>query len=186
MTLQIDSVGKNSLAYGRVNNGTAKVGDILLLNNEMKVEINTIYKGLEERVAVTMGDSVVFSLQEDIKLTRGDMLCDIKSPCNKTNRIDADICWFDATRDMNFDIVYLLRHTTKIVEARIEKCHYRLNTINLSREEGKIISANEIGHVTILMNDFIYTDPYIENRNTGSFIIIDPLTNNTVAVGMIR
>jgi bifunctional enzyme CysN/CysC len=101
-------------------------------------------------------------------------------------RFDARICWFDDTSHLRNDIPYQLKHTTRWVAAEIENLHYRLNVDTLHADrEAETLEVNEIGRVSIQTASPLFFDTYRLNRTTGSFILVDPGTDLTVAAGMI-
>jgi bifunctional enzyme CysN/CysC len=101
-------------------------------------------------------------------------------------RFDARICWFDETSHLRTDIPYQLKHTTRWVAAEIEKLHYQLNVDTLHADrEATTLEVNDIGRVTIETASPLFFDTYRLNRTTGSFILVDPATDLTVAAGMI-
>ena len=101
-------------------------------------------------------------------------------------RFDARICWFDDTSHLRTDIPYQLKHTTRWVAAEIESLHYRLDVDTLHADrEAETLEVNEIGRVSIQTASPLFFDTYRLNRTTGSFILVDPGTDLTVAAGMI-
>ena len=101
-------------------------------------------------------------------------------------RFDARICWFDDTSHLRTDIPYQLKHTTRWVAAEIEQLHYRLDVDTLHADrEAETLEVNEIGRVSIQTASPLFFDTYRLNRTTGSFILVDPGTDLTVAAGMI-
>jgi bifunctional enzyme CysN/CysC len=101
-------------------------------------------------------------------------------------RFDARICWFDDTSRLRTDIQYQLKHTTKWVAAEMEQLHYRLDVDTLHADrEAETLEVNEIGRVSIQTASPLLFDTYRFNRTTGSFILVDPGTDLTVAAGMI-
>jgi len=101
------------------------------------------------------------------------------------NVFDAHLCWMDH-EPMNLRTQYILKHTTQKVNARVSKINYRIDVNTLHREDAEKFELNEIGRVSIKTARPIFFDTYRANRGTGSFILIDPVTNRTVAAGMIR
>jgi bifunctional enzyme CysN/CysC len=102
-----------------------------------------------------------------------------------TRQIDADLCWMNEEK-MRKDRPYVIQHTTRRTQAYVSKVVYRTNVETFHREEADTFELNDIGRVELETADPLFVDPYKMNRSTGSFILIDPDTNDTVAAGMIR
>jgi len=132
------------------------------------------------------GDSVVISLTDEIDVSRGSMLVRSRNrPEAVTRQIDADLCWMNEEA-MRKDRPYVIQHTTRRTQAYVSKVVYRTNVETFHREEADTFELNDIGRVELETADPLFIDPYKMNRSTGSFILIDPDTNDTVAAGMIR
>jgi bifunctional enzyme CysN/CysC len=132
------------------------------------------------------GDSVVISLTDEIDVSRGSMLVRSRNrPEAVTRQIDADLCWMNEEK-MRKDRPYVIQHTTRRTQAYVSKVVYRTNVETFHREEADTFELNDIGRVELETADPLFIDPYKMNRSTGSFILIDPDTNDTVAAGMIR
>src|SRR6201999_4463006 len=103
-----------------------------------------------------------------------------------SRRFDARICWFDDTSRLRTDIPYQLKHTTRWVAAEIERLHYRLDVDTLHADRAaETLEVNEIGRISIQTASPLFFDTYRLNRTTGSFILVDPGTDLTVAAGKI-
>jgi adenylyl-sulfate kinase len=98
--------------------------------------------------------------------------------------LDAHLVWMDE-KPMNPDIQFFIKHTTNTTKARIDAIQYKTDVNTLAKSDVDHLELNEIGRVVITTNKPLFFDPYKKNRNTGSFILIDPVTHNTCAVGMI-
>ena len=134
---------------------------------------------------VAMGDSVVVTLEDEIDAGRGDMLVRRMNLPTVSTRADAMLCWMgDAPLDP--EAPYLLRHTTRTVKARVTRVVYRMDVDTLHRERAATLETNDIGRVEITAASPLCFDPYRLNRETGSFVLVDPFTHATVAAGMIR
>jgi bifunctional enzyme CysN/CysC len=130
--------------------------------------------------------AVTVRLEDEVDISRGDMICRPQNQPTVNRRFDARICWFDDTSRLRTDIPYQLKHTTRWVAAEIEKLHYRLDVDTLHADrEAQTLEVNEIGRVTIETASPLFFDTYRLNRTTGSFILVDPGTDLTVAAGMI-
>jgi bifunctional enzyme CysN/CysC len=131
--------------------------------------------------------AVTLRLEDDVDVSRGDMICRPTNQPTATRRFEATICWFDETSHLRTDIPYQLKHTTKWVAAEIEDLRYRLDVDTLHRDlEADTLEVNDIGRVSIQTASPLFIDEYRLNRTTGSFILVDPGTDLTVAAGMIK
>ena len=171
---------------GKIVSGTIVPGEeivVLPSGNTAAIQTITTYDGdLGEAFAP---QSVVLTLDREIDVSRGDMIVRTKNLPQVETRLDTVICWMDETASsMTTD--YILKHTTRQVRARIRKIVYKIDIETLHRTPADAFGLNEIGRVEIAAAAPIFFDPYRVNHATGSFILIDPLTNNTVAAGMIR
>jgi bifunctional enzyme CysN/CysC len=96
------------------------------------------------------------------------------------------LCWMDESRPMDVGNRYTLKHTTRSVRTEVRDLHYRLDVNTLSRDEtAPSLGLNEIGRVTLRTTVPLFFDDYRRNRATGSFILVDEATNDTLAAGMI-
>jgi len=130
--------------------------------------------------------SVVISLHDEIDISRGDMIVRKDNLPQAANHLEATLCWMDE-QPLSKTTSYILKHTTKTVRAYISRILYKIDVNTLHRERGvETFTLNEIGRVEIRTSSPLFFDTYKVNHGTGSFILIDPLTNNTVAAGMIR
>jgi bifunctional enzyme CysN/CysC len=127
----------------------------------------------------------VVTLEDEIDAGRGDMLVRRMNLPTVSTRCDAMLCWMgDAPMDP--EVPYLLRHTTRTVKARVTRLVYRMDVDTLHRERADTLATNDIGRVEITAASPLCFDPYRMNRETGSFVLVDPFTHATVAAGMIR
>jgi bifunctional enzyme CysN/CysC len=129
--------------------------------------------------------SVVLTLNDEIDISRGEMIVRKKNLPQVGTRLDAMICWMDETPS-SMTTAYIMKQTTRHVRAHITKFVYKIDIDTLHRTQADTLLLNDIGRVEISASTPVFFDPYKINRATGSFILIDPLTNNTVAAGMIR
>jgi bifunctional enzyme CysN/CysC len=131
------------------------------------------------------GQAVALTLEDEIDLSRGDMLVRPNNLPQVATAFDATLCWMDQ-EPLNRRTHYVLKHTTNKVKAFVGDVRYRIDVNTLHREPAETFALNEIGRVTIRTARPVFFDPYKANRATGSFILIDPVTNRTAAAGMIR
>ena len=171
---------------GRVAGGVFKPGDeVQILPSGFTSEIESIHTADGPMDEVFSPLSCSLLLKEDIDISRGDMIVKVNNPPQRGQDIEAMLCWF-SDKKMMMRGKYSLRHTTKEVKAVVSDLQYKININTLRKiEDDKEFGMNEIGRVSIRTSSPIYFDSYENNRTTGSFILVDDMTNETVAAGMI-
>ncbi len=128
------------------------------------------------------GAAVCVELEDDLDVGRGDMLCRPNNRPLVGREIDAMVCWFDERSALDPDACYALLHTTRSTTARVARLDYRLDVNSLHRDEAATtLGLNEIGRVQLRTQQPLLFDPYRRNRTTGSFVLVDERTGNTVA-----
>jgi len=172
---------------GRVSGGVFRVGDtILALPSNRLSTIKAINEGPDELVEAFTPQSVTIRLNGNIDITRGDMLVKLNVKYPKySSIISLHICWLNA-KPLSIGAKYILRHTTDETQATITAIRYKVNINTLENiEDNKIVLMNDIAHITIKTVKPLKYDDYSENRITGSLILIDENTFETVGAGMI-
>ena len=171
---------------GRVASGTIRAGEeILVLPSRRTTRVASVDSFDGPLDEATAGDSVSITTTDELDISRGDM---IVRPLNlpvADSEIDATICW-TSEEPMKPNVQYWLRQTTRETKSFINRIVYRIDVDTLHRDEVRQFELNDIGRVHITTAQPIFFDRYDLNRETGSFVLIDPHTNNTVAAGMIR
>jgi bifunctional enzyme CysN/CysC len=171
---------------GEIATGTFRKGDeIVVLPSGHKTRIARIstFDGEIEEAIPPM--SVVIELEDDIDTSRGDMICRPNNQPTITQELDAMVCWM-ADRPLEPGRRYYLKHTTRTSRAIVDDLRYRIDVNTLHRDEAATsLSLNEIGRVHLRLSAPVMVDEYRLNRATGSFILIDETTNDTVGGGMI-
>lgn len=172
---------------GRIAGGSFKVGDkIVALPSGFSSEVSRIVGASGDQEAAYPPQSVTLLLKDDIDISRGDMIVRENNQPDVGQNIDLMICWFDDEKPLRLNGKYSVKHTTQDVRCIIKDVRYKLNINTLSRDqEDKEIKLNDIGRIQIRTTKPLFTDAYRSNRITGSIIIIDEGTNNTVAAGMV-
>ncbi len=172
---------------GQIASGVLFPGTpVTVLPSGQKTTVREIRTLNGELSAAAAGDAVSLLLADEIDISRGDMLADSAAPPRVTRKIDARVCWL-GNELLQLSRRYLVKHTTRTVKARISALHERINIQTLERQTGaQSLAMNEIGRITIDLQQPLVCDAYDQDRNTGSFILIDELTNQTVAAGMIE
>jgi sulfate adenylyltransferase large subunit len=170
---------------GQVASGVMRPGDpIMVLPSGRTTRVRSIqcYDGALEHAFPPM--SVTVCLEDEIDISRGDMLVPPSHPPHVARRIDARLVWMNEA-ELEIGRSYLIKHTTQTVRATVQAVRYRMNINSLKKEDASSLGLNDIGAVVIESQKPLFCDPYRRNRATGSFILIDPITNATVAAGMI-
>ncbi|MCG8649836.1 MAG: adenylyl-sulfate kinase, partial [Pirellulales bacterium] len=144
-------------------------------------EIVTFEGNLEEAFTPL---SVTLTLEDEIDASRGDMIVRPGNVPNSRDQVDAMLVWMNED-SMVPGKTYLFKHTTQSLPGTIDTLKYRVDVNTLHREPAPQLELNEIGRVSISLSAPVHFDPYRRNRNTGAFIVVDRLTNATVAAGMI-
>jgi bifunctional enzyme CysN/CysC len=169
------------IASGRVAPGE----EVVALPSGLGSRIKSIVTFGGEQSEAVAGDSVILTLEDEIDISRGDMIVRTHNLPKKSNQVDAIICWLSET-GLNPQGSYWLQHTSRTVKAFISNLIYKIDMDTMHRESTESLTLNEIGRVQLTTTHPLFFDRYEINRNTGSFILIDPYTNATVAAGMIR
>ncbi|HKT01028.1 MAG TPA: GTP-binding protein [Rugosimonospora sp.] len=172
---------------GQVASGVLKPGD----------EVMVLPSGFTTRIAgIDTADgpvteahppmSVTIRLEDELDVSRGDLICRPNNAPAVAQDIEAMVCWMDETRPMTVGGRYAIKHTTRAARAVVRGLHYRLDVNTLHRDESaERLTLNEIGRVRLRTTVPLLADDYRRNRTTGGFIVIDETTNRTVGAGMI-
>ena len=173
---------------GRVAGGVFKTGDeVVVLPSGFSSKIKQILIADQEIDEAFHPQSVTILLEDEIDISRGDMLAKPNNQPNSTQDLDARICWFSGSKKLTQGAKLILRHTTKEVQTIVSDIRYKIDVNNLRKdEEQKELGMNDIGRVNLRTSQPIFFDTYRRNRNTGSFVLVDPFTNETLAAGMLR
>ncbi len=171
---------------GRIAGGVFKPGDeVTILPSGFTSKIKSIdtFEGPVEEAFAPM--SVTITLEDDIDISRGDMIVRTNNQPEPKQDIDVMLCWLN-NKGPQPRSKYTIRHTTADAKAMIKEIRYKLDINSLHRnEEDKSITANDICRAQIRTTRPLLVDSYRKNRNTGSIILVDEGTNETVAAGMI-
>lgn len=170
---------------GQIASGEIKVGEtIMVLPSRKKTTIRTIIIDQQEQLSAFAGQAVALVLTDELDISRGDLIVRENNLAEIDNNLEAKICWL-SEEPMQVGKSYLIKHTTKIVRGQITKLIYRFNVENLHREDAENLQLNEIGKVNLTTVQPLIFDDYQKNKTTGSFILIDEATKNTVGAGII-
>jgi sulfate adenylyltransferase large subunit len=170
---------------GQVASGVIRPGDrVMALPSGHTTRIRSIvtYDGDLPMAFPPM--AVALTLEDEIDIGRGDMLVPPSHPPHAGRTIDARMVWMHE-RPLDTGRDYLIKHTTQAVRARIDAVRYRIDVNTLEKESATCLELNDMGAVIVKTHKPLFFDPYRRNRATGSFILIDLVSNATVAAGMI-
>jgi bifunctional enzyme CysN/CysC len=171
---------------GQVAGGVLKKGDeVVVLPSGFPTKIAAIetMDGPVDEAFPPM--SITVRLEDDVDVSRGDMICRPHNRPEVTQDLDAMVCWMHE-RPMQQRGKYAIKHTTREARALVQDLQYRLDVNTLHRDEtAEQLQLNEIGRVSLRTTLPMFVDEYRRNRGTGSFILVDEATNATVAAGMI-
>jgi len=170
---------------GTIASGTVKVGDAVKAvpsgNTSTVKEIVAFDGNLEEAFAP---QSVTLTLNDEIDLSRGDMLVHVGDEPSDSKDLTANVCWI-GDEPLSLRKKYVIKHTTNSVKAMVASIDFRRDIHSLNKDAADELAMNEIGQITFKLQQPVHFDAYADNRVTGSFIVIDTFTNNTVGAGMI-
>ena len=171
---------------GRIDGGIFRVGDkVKILPSGAETEIKSIDTLNESLEIAYAPQSVAISITEDIDISRGDMIVKSNNLPIQSQDITAMISWFHE-RPLIVGGKYALRHTTKDIKCMIKEVKFKMDINSLERDyEDKSVKMNDIDRIYLRTTQALFYDSYRKNRNTGSFVLIDEVTNETVAAGMI-
>ena len=171
---------------GRVSSGTLQPGEeVAVFPAGTRTTIRTIETADGPLREASAGDSVVLTTEDEVDISRGDMIVRTMNLPTSSRRFEAILCWMDEEA-MEPGREYALLHTTREVRAVVDRLVYRINVDTLHREPAERLGLNEIGRVQIETASPVFFDPYQSNRETGGFVLVDLHTNVTVGAGMIR
>jgi sulfate adenylyltransferase large subunit len=170
---------------GQVAAGVLRAGDeVMVMPSRQTTRIAAVdtFEGEVEAAFPTM--SVTLRLEDDLDISRGDMIVNADDPPVPGRELDAMICWMGSA-PMKLGARYALKHTTRSVRAIVDELEYKVNVNSLEHGEADELSLNEVGRVKLRLSAPVMVDRYRRNRTIGSFILIDEATNDTVGAGMI-
>lgn len=172
---------------GRIAGGVFKQGDeVMLLPTGFTTKIAKIDTFDGEVQEAFPPQSVSILLEDDLDLSRGGMIVRPHNQPEVSQDIEVMLCWFDHEKSLQSRGKYTVLHTTNEVRCLIKDVRYKLDINTLHRDqENKSLQMNDIGRVVLRTTKPLFFDSYRQNRITGSLILIDEVTNNTVAAGMI-
>jgi sulfate adenylyltransferase large subunit len=170
---------------GTLASGVVRRGDditVLPSGRTSRVKSIVTWEGDLEEAFAPM--SVTVCLEDEIDISRGDMLALPSNLPHSARRFDATVVWMNQ-KPLEQNRSYLIKHTTQVTQARVREIRYRIDVNTLDHQPARTLELNAIGVVSVEAQRPLLFDPYRKNRFTGSFILIDPITNETMGAGMI-
>jgi bifunctional enzyme CysN/CysC len=171
---------------GEVASGVFRVGDEVVVmpsGTETRIAGIDTYDGPLEEAYPPL--SVTMRLEDDVDVSRGDMICRPNNRPHQTRELEAMVCWM-SERPLQPAGRYRIKHTSRTALAKVDEVRYRIDVNSLHRDsEANALELNEIGRLRLRLSSPLLLDEYRRNRATGSFILIDESTNDTVAAGMV-
>jgi len=172
---------------GTVAGGVFKPGDeVIVLPSGFSSRIEAIETADGQVTDAFSPMAVTMRLADDIDVSRGDMICRPHNQPHIGQDVDAMVCWMSEHAALAERDKLTIKHTTRVARALVKKLHYRLDVNTLHRDHDSAgLALNEVGRVSLRTTSPLFFDDYRRNRDTGSFILIDETTDNTVGAGMI-
>jgi bifunctional enzyme CysN/CysC len=171
---------------GEVASGVFRAGDevvVLPSGRESRIAAIDTFEGEVEEAYPPQ--SVTLRLEDDIDVSRGDLICRPQNRPTEAREVDAMVCWM-SDRPLSPSARYRIKHTTRAALAKVDEVRYRIDVNTLHRDtEATGLELNEIGRLRLRLSTSLFVDQYSRNRATGSFILIDESTNDTVGAGMV-
>jgi sulfate adenylyltransferase subunit 1 len=180
------TAGETRGYMGRIESGSIAIGDrVTALPSGRTTRVREIRSFNRTQESAGLHASITLALDDELDIGRGDMLVREYAVPKTATALDATLCWLSDTA-LDPRRKYLMRHTTREVRARIDRVDHRWNVSTQQREPAlETLAMNDIGSVGLTLAQPIFADRYDDNRATGSFILIDERSNNTVAAGLI-
>ncbi len=171
---------------GQIASGMVRPGDrVRVLPSGRETRVRSLVSRSGDLAEAFAPLSVTLCLDEELDVSRGDLLVAPEDPPVRAQRFEATLVWMNRIWAAA-DRPYLLKHTTQTLPARIVEIRHRVDVNTLGAQPANQLRLNEIGSVLVETQRPLFIDPYRRNRFTGSFILLDPLTNETVGAGMIE
>ncbi|MEJ6667285.1 MAG: sulfate adenylyltransferase, partial [Alcaligenes aquatilis] len=172
---------------GQLNGGRLHVGDSVQVWPSGKTAVITqLFRAGTEQGSVSDGDAVTVVLDRELDISRGDLLTLAHEDVNTSKHFDAQLCWLDE-QALNTTRSYWLKQGTRLTQAKVQAVHALRDVHSLQEQQATgTLSLNDIGRVSLVSRDLLVLDDYQDHSSTGSFILIDPSTNQTVAAGLVQ
>jgi sulfate adenylyltransferase subunit 1 len=171
---------------GRIEAGQVSVGDRLVVQpSGQQASVKEIHTFDGPLTTARVGQSVTLLLNEHLDISRGDMLAAAAQPAAQLKQVEADVCWL-SEEPLDLRRKYWIKHGTRQTSARVKEVASLLDINTQERRPAAGLKLNDIATVTLAVQQPLAADAYSDNRATGAFILIDEVTHQTVAAGMIR
>ncbi|WP_306253126.1 sulfate adenylyltransferase subunit CysN [Parvularcula sp. IMCC14364] len=170
---------------GTIASGTVRPGDEVIVSpsgKRSKVKTLVTYSGALD--AAAEGQAITLCLEDEIDISRGDVICDKNHPAEQSDQFAAHVMWM-SDKKLFPGRQYLMKINNQIIPATVTALKHKINVNNFAQEPGKTMELNEVGVCNLSLAKPVAFDPYRNNRHTGSFILIDKQTNGTIGVGML-
>jgi sulfate adenylyltransferase subunit 1 len=171
---------------GRIESGKVSVGDKLVVQPSGQVatvkDIVTFDGSLQ---SASSGQSITLLLNEYVDVSRGDMLAGFDAPATQLKQVVADVCWM-SDEPLDLRRKYWIKHGTRQTAAKVTKVDTLLDVNTQQRHPAEGLKLNDIARINLTVQQPLAADAYADIRATGAFILIDEVTHQTVAAGMIR
>ena len=170
---------------GKVESGEIAVGDaVTALPSGQSSKVKAIQLGSEQLPEAITEQSVTLLLEDEIDISRGDMIVKTGGAPEPVKQIEAFVCWLSET-PLSAARTYIIRHTTRESKAKVGEISYKVDVNTLEQLPSQGLAMNDIARISFRLAQPLMVDAYSRNRATGAFIVIDESTNNTVGAGMI-
>lgn len=178
---------KKRFYAGTISSGSIKKnGEMRLIPSQQFTRARSILSSEREVDEAFAGQAVAIELENEMDVSRGNMFVSVERPPEILNQCEAQIIWMNSTPAERTPTIYLLSHTSQVVSAKITRILSKFNPETmLPTNDCNQLTMNEIASVSLELHRPIFADPYQSNRSTGSFLLLDPRTNQTVAAGLI-
>lgn len=185
----VQYVNRPSLDYrgftGTIASGVLHKGDTIKVMPSGKTsKVTSLLGAMGEQEYAFPPQSISITLEDEIDISRGDMLVHPDNMARQERHFEAMLAWMDE-QEMNPHRQYYIKHANNSTKVRFDSIRYKVDVNTLERQETEKFQLNEIGRAVLTTNKPLFFDPYKVNASTGAFVIIDPVTHNTAAVGMI-
>lgn len=171
---------------GTIAAGQVSVGDdVVALPSGKLSRVESIVTFDGELDSAICEQAVTITLEDEIDISRGDVLTDARARSEVTSNLAADILWMDE-HEMVLNRPYLIRLENQTVPGSLTSINYKVNVNNLQQESAEVLTLNEVARCELSLTDNIAFDPYEQTRSMGCFVIVDRITNQTVGCGMLR
>ena len=189
MRLPVQWVNRPNLDFrglaGTIVSGTLKAGDaVRVMPSGKESRIKDIIRYQDSHASAIAGQALTITLEDELDISRGDVICDAQSPATVADQFQAQLVWM-GDEPMHPGRSFWLKCGTKVVSARVTKIKHQLNVNTLDKLAADKLTLNAVATCNMSTDAPLVFDPYVENKATGGFILIDRLTNNTLAAGMI-